>query len=100
MSDTKFQYRFGDDGSYKSFVVEIEWMEDYPHQSPTINLNVFYNQHVPENFKTTLYNKLVNVAEHEMGNPVTYILFEHIRENLDDYLNLINVETRILDKVY
>ncbi len=34
MSDTRHQYKYGDDGSMKSFVLELVWGPDYPAQPP------------------------------------------------------------------
>jgi hypothetical protein len=36
----------GEDGHFKSFVLEISWGKNYPDEMPDINLNTFYNKHV------------------------------------------------------
>lgn len=43
---TTFQYKYGEDMNYRSFLVEIKWGEDYPNVLPTINMDTFYNRNM------------------------------------------------------
>jgi len=40
------QYKFGEAGSMKTFILEIKWTESYPTDLPTISLESFYNKHI------------------------------------------------------
>ncbi|KAH3891082.1 hypothetical protein DPMN_015171, partial [Dreissena polymorpha] len=42
---TTFQYKYGEDNSYRSLIVEISWVDNYPDTPPNINLDTFYNKH-------------------------------------------------------
>lgn len=39
-------FQYGDEGDNHTFLVELNWGENYPNDAPAINLNVFYNQHL------------------------------------------------------
>jgi hypothetical protein len=34
LSDTRHQYKYGEDGSMKSFVLELVWGPEYPAEPP------------------------------------------------------------------
>lgn len=36
--------QYGEENNYKSFLVEIQWGENYPNDLPTINMDTFYNR--------------------------------------------------------
>lgn len=38
--------QYGDDGENKSFLLEVEWHNNYPTEAPKINLDIFYNKHM------------------------------------------------------
>lgn len=38
--------QFGEDGSHQSFLVELQWSDNYPEEPATINLDLFYNKHM------------------------------------------------------
>ena len=42
----KFQYKLGEDGTAKSFILEITWTDEYPEVLPNISLDAFYNKHI------------------------------------------------------
>ena len=46
VADTVFQYKIGDDGHYKSLLLEISWGESYPDELPIINMGAFYNKNM------------------------------------------------------
>lgn len=38
--------QYGTEQDENTFLVELSWNDKYPNELPTINLNVFYNQHL------------------------------------------------------
>ncbi|KAI8125277.1 RWD domain-containing protein 4 [Lucilia cuprina] len=46
INSTTFQYKYGEENNYKSFLVEIKWGENYPNELPTINMDTFYNRNL------------------------------------------------------
>ena len=46
-----FQYKFGEDGSGKSFVLDLRWGEQYPEVMPEISMETFYNRHLKPEVK-------------------------------------------------
>ena len=50
-SDTKHQYKFGEDGASRSFIIEVAWGEEYPNQLPNIDMDSFYNKHLLQQVK-------------------------------------------------
>lgn len=43
---TTFQYKYGEEDNFKSFLVEIKWGENYPNELPAINMDTFYNRNL------------------------------------------------------
>lgn len=86
INETTFQYKVGEDGSNRSFLVEIKWGENYPNEMPDINLNAFYNNHISDLNKTIVISKLKDQIEPFIGSAMTYTLFEYARENSDDLI--------------
>ena len=39
-------FQYGEEGNHRSFVVEVEWVGDYPDVAPKLNLDLFYNKHM------------------------------------------------------
>ncbi|CAG5120260.1 unnamed protein product, partial [Candidula unifasciata] len=66
-----FHYKYGEDGSQKSFIVEISWPSSYPEELPVINMELFYNKHVGD----------------LLGMFMTFSLFEWVKDNLDSFLS-------------
>ncbi|KAK2169054.1 hypothetical protein LSH36_12g03099 [Paralvinella palmiformis] len=86
INETKFQYKVGEDGSNKSFLIEVIWGENYPNEMPDVNLSAFYNNHISESNKTIVINKLREEIEPFIGSAMTYTLFEYARENFDELM--------------
>jgi len=83
ISGTQFQYKFGDDGSAKSFILDVSWGPNYPEALPKLSMDTFYNKHVVPEVKTMVLEKVSNEAEQFLGMSMTYSLFESVKENLD-----------------
>ncbi|RUS71592.1 hypothetical protein EGW08_020653 [Elysia chlorotica] len=86
LSNTVFQYKYGEDGSYKSFIVEVSWSEAYPEELPTINMDAFYNNHVIKTVKDAVKTGVLQQAEELLGMSMTFSLFEWVKDNLDSLL--------------
>ncbi|XP_064621015.1 RWD domain-containing protein 4-like [Lineus longissimus] len=86
INEKTYQYKIGEDGHFKSFVLEISWGENYPDEMPDINLNAFYNKHVQQEVKETIIEKLKEQADMFIGSAVTYTLFEHAKENHEELM--------------
>ncbi|XP_069136569.1 RWD domain-containing protein 4-like isoform X2 [Argopecten irradians] len=84
VSPTTFQYKYGEEGSYKAFNVEIVWGEDYPEESPTINMDTFYNKHILNGVKEKILDGLKEQLPDLMGCAMSFTLFEWVKENYDD----------------
>jgi len=87
ISDTQFQYKYGEDGSNKSLIVEISWPVEYPEILPQINLDVFYNKHVATEVKEAVISGLTEQANDLLGMSMTFTLFEWVKDNLEDVLS-------------
>ncbi|CAL8069833.1 unnamed protein product [Calicophoron daubneyi] len=88
--DFLVQYRLGDHGDIKSFIVNITWPKGYPDVLPLISLESFYNAHVPESVKQMVIAELNSVAEPQLGMPMTFSLIDHLRENAEKYFKLMD----------
>ncbi|XP_023165439.1 RWD domain-containing protein 4 [Drosophila hydei] len=80
---TTFQYKYGEEDSYKSFLVELKWGENYPDEAPTINLNTFYNRNLLPVVKDAIETALNTEATQWLGCGMTYTLFECLKDNLE-----------------
>ncbi|ALC38661.1 CG10343 [Drosophila busckii] len=80
---TTFQYKYGEEDSYKSFLVELKWGENYPDEAPTINMNAFYNRNLLPAVKEEIQAALVTEASQWIGCGMTYTLFECLKDNLE-----------------
>ncbi|XP_073822503.1 RWD domain-containing protein 4 [Musca autumnalis] len=81
---TTFQYKYGEDDNFKSFLVEIKWGENYPNEMPTINMDTFYNRNLVPAVKQTIQKALQEEGEQWLGCGMTYTLFECLKERLDE----------------
>jgi len=81
-----FQYKVGEDGDSRSFVLEISWTENYPEEIPNINLDAFYNKHLVQDVKSHIISKIQQEAEQNLGLAMTYTLFEWAKENCEDLM--------------
>lgn len=84
LSETVFQYKIGDHGTHKSFLIEISWPEKYPNALPAFNMDTFYNKHLVAEVKGAVVTALKEQAELELGTPMTYTLLEWIKEHADE----------------
>ncbi|KAK3731273.1 hypothetical protein RRG08_025815 [Elysia crispata] len=86
LSDTVFQYKYGEDGSFKSFIVEVSWPPEYPEELPTISMETFYNHHVIQAVKDAVKTGVLQQAEELLGMSMTFSLFDWVKDNLDSLL--------------
>ncbi|XP_062607499.1 RWD domain-containing protein 4-like [Saccostrea cucullata] len=84
VNPTTFQYKYGEDGSYRAFNVEIVWSEEYPEKEPKVNLDTFYNKHIYDTVKTKIIEGLQEQIPDLLDCAMTYTLFEWVKENYDD----------------
>ncbi|XP_060076000.1 RWD domain-containing protein 4-like [Ylistrum balloti] len=84
VNPTTFQYKFGDEGSYKAFNVEIVWGDNYPEENPTVNLDTFYNKHILAGVKEKIQSGLQDQIPDLLGCAMTFTLFEWIKESYED----------------
>lgn len=84
VDSTTFQYKYGEDGDYKAFNVELLWGENYPMEAPTINLDTFYNKHIINSVKEKVKTGLLEQVEDLLECAMTFTLFEWVKENLED----------------
>ncbi|KAL1450929.1 hypothetical protein WDU94_003240 [Cyamophila willieti] len=86
ISDTTYQYKFGEDGDPKSFLFEINWGETYPTEMPAFNMELFYNKHLTAGVKSHIKSKLTEECEQYLGSAMTYTVFEYLRDNTEELL--------------
>jgi len=79
VNEKKFQYKIGDDGDNKSFLVEVKWTENYPDQLPDINLDAFYNKHILAAVKQHVVQQVEEQARDMLGMSMTFTLFEWVK---------------------
>ncbi|XP_071790491.1 RWD domain-containing protein 4-like isoform X2 [Asterias amurensis] len=84
--DSTYQYRVGDEGHFKSFMLEIKWGDNYPEEFPEISLNTFYNNHLQDDIRSSVVEKVKAEAEQWLGCAMTYTLFEWAKENAEDLM--------------
>ncbi|XP_066937372.1 RWD domain-containing protein 4 isoform X1 [Macrobrachium rosenbergii] len=87
INDTTFQYKYGQTGDNKSFLVEIGWGPQYPSVAPTISLDLFYNKHILASVKEKITMGLQEQAEANLGMSMTFTLFEWLKEAKDELLD-------------
>lgn len=86
INDSTFQYKYGEEGHNRSFLVEISWGPEYPDQTPTITLDLFYNKHLLPSVKEKITAELQKQAEVNLGMSMTFTLFEWLKEAKDELL--------------
>lgn len=84
LSEAVFQYKIGDHGNHKSFLIEITWPEKYPNELPIFNMDTFYNKHLIREVKDAVVAALKEQAKLELGTPMTYTLLEWVKEHADE----------------
>lgn len=86
LNETTYQYRVGESGHCKSFLLEISWGEDYPSSYPAISLDAFYNKHISQTVKESIISRTQEEAEQWLDSAMTFTLFEFAKENAEDLM--------------
>ncbi len=86
VSASQHQYKFGEDGASRSFVLDLTWGDDYPEQLPAVSMDAFYNKHVVDEVKTKVVEAVKEEAEQYLGMSMTYSLFEFVKERADELM--------------
>ena len=86
IEDKKIQYKLGEDGTAKSFILEVTWTDEYPEVLPEISLDAFYNKHLIPSVKKQILEFAISEAEQYLGMPMTYTIIEQVKENLENLL--------------
>ncbi|XP_037693719.1 RWD domain-containing protein 4-like [Choloepus didactylus] len=106
LSPVSFQYKIGEYGDPKAFLIEISWTETYPQTSPITSMNAFFNNTISSAVKQNILAKLQEAVEVNLGIAMTYTLFEYAKDNKEQFMenhhpinsttsisNIISVET-------
>ena len=94
LNETTFQYRFGELGENKSFVLEVQWPDMYPECLPNINLNAFYNKHISKELKEIIVEGITKEIAENVGLAMTFTIFSWVGENFEQFVE------KHLDLVY
>lgn len=86
LSPTTFQYKYGEDESPKSFLLEISWGASYPAEKPFINMDTFYNKHIVQDVKERVVSQVNVEVQQYLGTAMTYTLFEFVKEKMEELL--------------
>ncbi|XP_077401484.1 RWD domain-containing protein 4 [Vanacampus margaritifer] len=81
LSPVSFQLRIGDLEDSKAFILDITWPETYPETAPQISLDGFFNNRIAPETKQLILSKMKEQAEANLGDAMTYTLFEWAKEN-------------------
>ncbi|XP_029439280.1 RWD domain-containing protein 4 isoform X1 [Rhinatrema bivittatum] len=81
-----FQYRVGDNGDPKAFLIEVSWPKTYPETAPTISMNAFFNNSIAPAIKQSILVKLLEQVEANLGTAMTYTLFEYAKDNREQFM--------------
>ena len=76
IENKKIQYKLGEDGTAKSFILEVTWTEEYPEVLPEISLDAFYNKHLIPSVKEQILEFAKSEAEQYLGMPMTFTIIE------------------------
>ncbi|KAL5279479.1 RWDD4 family protein [Megaselia abdita] len=79
-----YQYKYGPEEDYKSFLVEIKWGENYPTELPQINMDTFFNRNLLPQVKEKITKALTEEAEQWLGCGMTYTLFECLKDKIEE----------------
>lgn len=66
-------------------MVTVKWPTGYPDIAPVVDLDSFGNRHVPDSMKQRIVEELNGLAEINSGEPLTFTLIEHLRDNFESY---------------
>ncbi|KAK2548544.1 RWD domain-containing protein 4 [Acropora cervicornis] len=86
INPTTFQYKFGDDGHFKSFLLEVSWPDDYPTCFPNMNLDAFYNKHISCHLKESIKFRIKEQFDMCVGSAVTYSIFDWTMEHQEELM--------------
>ncbi|XP_065452824.1 RWD domain-containing protein 4 isoform X1 [Chrysemys picta bellii] len=86
LSPVSFQYRIGENGNPKAFLIEISWPETYPQTAPNISMNAFFNNTISSAIKQSILDKLMEEVEVNLGTAMTYTLFEYAKDNKELFM--------------
>ncbi|XP_067838646.1 RWD domain-containing protein 4 [Heptranchias perlo] len=86
LSPASFQYRVGNLGDPKAFLLEISWPEMYPELAPNISMNAFFNNSISPSVKQNIIAKLNEQVEANLGTAMMYTLFEWAKENQEQLM--------------
>ena len=100
VNSTTFQYKFGEDGHYKSFLLEISWPQDYPTCLPNINLDAFYNKHINSQVKESITNRIKEQCEMCLGTAMTYSIFDWANEHQEELMEDQQEQVRTYSSIY
>ncbi|XP_072904180.1 RWD domain-containing protein 4 isoform X2 [Hemitrygon akajei] len=102
LSPTSFQYRIGNLGDPKAFLLEISWPEMYPEMAPNVSLNAFFNNSISTSVKQNIIAKLQEQIEANLGTAMMYTLFEWAKENqeqlMENHRPVVNTMTTSTDE--
>ncbi|XP_074847950.1 RWD domain-containing protein 4 isoform X1 [Carettochelys insculpta] len=93
LSPVSFQYRIGENGDPKAFLIEISWPETYPQTAPIISMNAFFNNTISVAIKQSILDKLMEEVEVNLGTAMTYTLFEYAKDNKESFMENQPVHT-------
>jgi predicted RND superfamily exporter protein len=74
----------GEQGEPNAYLVEVKWTENYPEDLPEISMDSFFNSHMSPSSKSAIIGSIKNELQDLIGNPMTYTIFEYIRDNRDE----------------
>lgn len=87
VNEKTFQYKYGEDGTHRSFVLDLTWTDNYPEESPVVGIEAFYNKHILNNVKEHIKKCVEEQIPDLIGCAMTYTLFEHVKENYDQLIS-------------
>ncbi|KAK9873340.1 hypothetical protein WA026_022145 [Henosepilachna vigintioctopunctata] len=86
ISPNTFQYKYGENESIKSFLLEIQWTTNYPEELPKISLDAFYNKHIIPSLKEKVIDLVREEGKQFLGMSMTYSLFECVKEKFEEII--------------
>ncbi|CAD6221762.1 GSCOCG00011631001-RA-CDS [Cotesia congregata] len=86
LNSTTYQYKYGEDNDFRSFLLEIIWHDKYPTKKPTVSMDTFYNKHILQKVKDKIIAHVEAEAEQWLGYGMTYTLFQSVQEHLSELL--------------
>ncbi|XP_044305855.1 RWD domain-containing protein 4 isoform X1 [Varanus komodoensis] len=97
LSPVSFQYRIGENGDPKAFLIEISWPETYPLTAPVISMDAFFNNAISSAIKQSILDKLMEEVEVNLGTSMTYTIFEYAKDNKELFMenHPVNIVTAL-----